>query len=177
MAHKIGIIYMDLSKAIDSLNLELLIAKLKFDQLDQNAIAPFRSYISNHYQWCKIKIIGSVLQGSILGPLIFNEFSILFNWLYDNYMVLNSGTCHFMLLGVKENDQFDLICHYITLKYSSHKKILGVTIDNKLSLDEDIINICKTIHKKLNALSRINHYMEQNQKEILLSSFIIPQLS
>ena len=29
MGHKVGVIYMDLSKAFDSLNLELLIAKLK----------------------------------------------------------------------------------------------------------------------------------------------------
>ena len=31
----------------------------------------------------------------------------------------------------------------------------------------------KQLTKKLNALSRINHYMNQNRKEILLSSFII----
>ena len=68
-------------------------------------------------------------------------------------------------------------CNDITLKHSSHEKILGVTIDNKLSFDEHIINICKTANKKLNALSRINHYMKQNQKEILLSSFIISHFS
>ena len=78
-----------------------------------------------------------------------------------------------MLFGVKENEQFDLICNDITLKHSSHEKILGVTIDNKLSFDEHIINICKTANKKLNALSRINHYMKQNQKEI----FILHNLS
>ena len=71
----------------------------------------------------------------------------------------------------------DLISNHITLKHSSHEKILGVTIDNKLSFDEHIINICKTANKKLNALSRINHYMKQNQKEILLPSFIISHFS
>ena len=30
------------------------------------------------------------------------EFSILSNWFYDNYMVLNPGKCHFMLFGVKK---------------------------------------------------------------------------
>ena len=59
--------------------------------------------------------------------------SILSNWFYDNYMVLNPGTCHFMLFGAKENEQFDLMCNDITLKHSSHETILGVTIDNKLS--------------------------------------------
>ena len=72
-------------------------------------------------------------------------------------MVLNPAKCHFMLFGVKENEQHDLMCNGITLKHSSQEKILGVTIGNKLSFDEHIINICKTASKKLNAVSRINH--------------------
>ena len=92
-------------------------------------------------------------------------------------MVLNPGKCHFMLFSVKENEQFDLLCNDVTLKYSSHEKILGITIDNTLSFDEHVINICKTANKKLNALSRINYYMIQNQKEIMLSSFIISYFS
>ena len=92
-------------------------------------------------------------------------------------MVLNPGKCHFMLFGVKENEQFDLLCDDITLKHSSHEKILGVTIDNKLSFNEHIISICKTANKNLNALSRINHYIKQSQKEILMSSFIISHFS
>ena len=91
-------------------------------------------------------------------------------------MVLNPGKCDFMLFGVKENERFDLTCNYITLKHSSHEKILRLTIDNKLSFDEHI-TICKTANKKLNGLSRINHHVKQNQKEILLSSFIISHFS
>ena len=227
MGHnKVGVIYMDLPKAFDSLNHELLIAKLKFYGLDQNAVEFFRSYhLSNRYQCCKIKntledwrkIIARVPQGSILAPLLFKiflndiffflkdanlgnyaddstlyaynknletvicnlrqEFSILSNWFYDNYMVLNPGKYHFMLFGIKENEQFDLICSDITLKHSSQENILGVTIDNKLSFDEHIIISAKQLTKKLNALSRMNHYMKQNQKEILLSSFIISHFS
>ena len=80
-------------------------------------------------------------------------------------------------LASKENEQFDLLCNDVTLKYSSHEKFLDVTIDNTLSFDEHVINICKTANKKINALSRINYYMKQNQKEILLSSFIISHFS
>ena len=80
MGHKVGVIYMDLSKAFASLNHELLIAKLKCYGLDQNAVEFFRSYLSNRYQCCKInntledwrKIIAVVPHGSILSPLLFN---------------------------------------------------------------------------------------------------------
>ena len=56
MGHKLGVIYMDLSKAFDSLNHELLIAKLKCYGLDQNAVEFFRGYLSNRYQCCKIPL-------------------------------------------------------------------------------------------------------------------------
>ena len=52
------------------------------------------------------------------------------------------------------------------------KNISGVTADIKLSFDEHIIKIWKIANKKINALSRTNHYMKQNQKETL-SFFII----
>ena len=54
MGHKVGVIYMDLSKAFDSLNHELLIAKLRCYRLDQNAVEFFKRYLSNRYQCCKI---------------------------------------------------------------------------------------------------------------------------
>ena len=50
------------------------------------------------------------------------EISMLSNWFYDDYMVLNPGKCHFLLFGVKKNEQFDLLCNDTTLKHSNHKK-------------------------------------------------------
>ena len=54
MGHKIGVIYMDLSKVFDSVNHELLVTKLKCCGVDQNAIEFFRSYLSKRYQCCQI---------------------------------------------------------------------------------------------------------------------------
>ena len=62
--------------------------------------------------------------------------------------MLNPGNCHFMLLSLKENKQFGLICNDTALNQSSHEKHFGVTIDNKLSFDEHINNIRKTANKK-----------------------------
>ena len=67
------------------------------------------------------------------------EFSILSTWFYGNFMVLNLAKFHFMLFGVKKSEQFDLLCNDITPKHSSHEKILGVTIDSKLSFDEMLL--------------------------------------
>ena len=87
MGHKIHEIHMDLSEAFDSVNHELLIAKLKSYRLDRHAADLFRTY-----QCCKIyniignwrKILAGVQQGSILGPLFFNTFlSDIFFFLKD----------------------------------------------------------------------------------------------
>ena len=62
-------------------------------------------------------------------------------------MVLNPGKYHFMLFGVKENEQIGLISNYITLKHSSHEKHLGVITDNKLSLMNTLITSAKQLTK------------------------------
>ena len=67
-------------------------------------------------------------------------------------MVLNPGKSHFMLFGVKENEQFNMICNVIKVKDSSHEKILNGTTDNKLSFDEHIINIRKAAKKNSTVL-------------------------
>ena len=82
ISHKVGVVYMDLSNAFDSLNYKLLIAKLKCCGLDQHAVEFFRSYLSTRYQSCKVnntlgvwrRIIAGVTQRSILGPLLLTYF-------------------------------------------------------------------------------------------------------
>ena len=80
--NKIGVIIMDLSKAFDTLNRNLLIAKLKAYVLDLKAAPFIKSYLTNKYKRYKIgdsfseweRIIARVTQGSMLGPLLFNIF-------------------------------------------------------------------------------------------------------
>ena len=79
---KVGVIIMDLSKAFDSLNHDLLLAKLEAYGLDNDAVSFMRSYVTNRLQRCKInnsfsewaKISAGVPQRFISGPLLFNIF-------------------------------------------------------------------------------------------------------
>ena len=75
-------IFMDLSKAFDTLNHDLLIAKLEAYGFSVNSLSYIHSYlnkrlqktnVNNNYSLWK-EIFTGVPQGSILGPLLFNIY-------------------------------------------------------------------------------------------------------
>ena len=87
-------IFIDLSKAFDTLDHSILLQKLKFYGLDEISINWFKSYLSERKQFVEIDGISSdiqtintgVPQGSTLGPLLFiiymndlNTVSNIFN--------------------------------------------------------------------------------------------------
>ena len=80
----VGAIIMDLSKAFDSLNHNLLLCKLKAYGFNKNALTFIQSYFTNRHQRIKVRdkigkwqnISTDVPQGSILGP--FSTFSSIF---------------------------------------------------------------------------------------------------
>ena len=77
-----GVIFMDLSKAFDTINHDLLLAKLKAYGFSHNALAFMLSYLKNRSHRVNInnnfstweEIIAGTLQGSLLGSLLFNIF-------------------------------------------------------------------------------------------------------
>ena len=100
-------IYLDLSKAFDTLNFDILINKLKFYGIVGTPLNLLDSYLKNRHQFVDFKntksdlqeIRTGVPQGSILGPLFFSicindliKSSNLFNYLmyaYDTTLYFN----------------------------------------------------------------------------------------
>ena len=78
----VGAVFMDLSKAFDTINHDLLIAKLEAHRFSYNALLFKLSYLKDRSKRISInssfstwgKIIAGLPQGSILRPLLFNIF-------------------------------------------------------------------------------------------------------
>ena len=97
-------IFIDLSKAFDTLYHITLMHKLSYYGVHGTALTLFQSYLSNHKQYVKFDNVESDLaQGSILGPLLFliymnvlNNFSSVFKTImYTDNMTLVGNLSNF----------------------------------------------------------------------------------
>ena len=86
--------FMDLSKAFDTIHHDLMIAQLRAYGFSLNALQYMRSYLTNrqqrvwvHSNFSTWEAIAGVPQDSVLGPLLFNIFSsMIFFFLYQNHI-------------------------------------------------------------------------------------------
>ena len=131
-------IFLDLSKAFDSLDHDILLSKLKFDGLQKQALVLMKSYLLGRHQVVQIndakssihKVLYGIPQGSVMGPLLFNIFinditkasTILKLVMYADDTTLVTSIENFGPItepGTVENalnDEIDKISHWLLMR-------------------------------------------------------------
>ena len=80
-----------------------------------------------------------------------------------------------LLLSSHENANIQIA--NATIQSSISKKLLGVTIDNKLKFDKHVENISQKLSRKLNVLARLVNYMDLPKRRILMNAFFNAQFN
>ena len=102
------------------------------------------------------------------------------SWFTNNNMLLNRDKCQFMIIGssrISRSDVGKVTIAGKTIEECKKSKLLGITFDNKLTMDDHIKCICKQASNKLYALARISHFLNDHKRKILMKSFITSQFN
>ena len=110
--------------------------------------------------------------GSVLLRLQ-NDSEVLLKWISNNGLKANPDKFH-LLLTNPCTDHFIAIQDFI-IQNSNQEKLLGITLDNKLSFDVHVSKLCGKASQKLHALVRISHFMSTKQRQIIMKTFIQSQ--
>ena len=81
----------------------------------------------------------------------------------------------FHLLLSVQNQELSANIDNFDIYNNSSEKLLGITIDNKLTFNEHVSNICDKATQKLHALSRVANFMSEKQRQIVMKAFVIAQ--
>ena len=96
----------------------------------------------------------------------------ILQWFDENAMKANADKCHLL---ITTNEEKHISIGGQKIQNSKSEKLLGVTIDNKLSFTEHVRKICDKASQKLNALARLSSFMSLEKRRLIMKAFVNSQ--
>ena len=94
---------------------------------------------------------------------------VLFEWFSNNFLKANADKCHLIL---STDEPFSINIDNEVIKNSNNKKLLGINLNNRISFDTHVANICNRVSKKLHALARILQFMNIHKRRMTMKAFL-----
>ena len=105
-----------------------------------------------------------------------HELELAVKWFTDNQMIVNPDKFQAMILQNSENSKnyepAKLEIESAKIETKNTVKLLEIIIDNKLNFEEHISELRKKAYMQLNAISRLQRFLGEKQKDALINSFI-----
>ena len=103
-----------------------------------------------------------------------NDMHLILNWFRINSMVANHGKFQIMFLWSNiDNSKITFMIENKKVKSRSEVKLLGITIEDKLSITTHIENLCSAASNRLRALARMRKFISFEQAKGLSETYIM----
>ena len=102
-----------------------------------------------------------------------NVANVMVTWFNDNFLQANPEKLQFIMFNDLNNDCVLSINNSVKLVKQEQVKLLGVTIDSKLTFTDHINGLCIKAGKHLNMLKRLSNMLNQDVKYQLFNTFIL----
>ena len=99
-------------------------------------------------------------------------------WMDNNALKLNTDKTEFIIFRPKSTiiDEQHLIISSSSVQESTHVKILGVTLDQHMSLERYLTNTCRSANIHIRKIKSIRHYLSDDAVKTLVQSLVISRL-
>ena len=100
--------------------------------------------------------------------------TILFEWLNNNYIKVNTGKCQLLLSG---DSRTTTTIDNSYFESEDEQVLLDITINSNFTFENHINSIYKKTSQKLNVLARIALEMNIQKRRTIMKSFVTSQFS
>ena len=109
----------------------------------------------------------------VLIKLLERESKSAIDWFKMNDMIVNRDKFQAMILRPdKKENKFQLNINDSIISSEDSVTLLGIEIDSKLNFKNHVSKICRKAGRQLNAISRIQNYLGEKEKKLIVNTFV-----